>query len=474
MLLRVRDVQFRESPARARIPFHFGSVSLQSAPLCTVRVEIEIAPGHKAEGFAADLLIPKWFEKDPATTLEEDQNRLRASCLAAATAFLDASDRPQPLFSLWWQVYQHRVGRILDPKSLLKGFGIALIERAVMDAACRAAELPFHQALLQDLFQIEASRIHPDLKGWKAATDLPKEPVNSVMIRHTVGLKDPIWTSDVSPADRIDDGLPQALQEDIQRWGVRMFKIKIGAGIEEDRERLLNIATLFKSCFEKTPRFSLDGNEQYPCLDDVICLLQQVEMLPGGSEFLRGLMFLEQPCPREHGLEGEDREPLQALAQYCPVVLDEGDFGIDAWPRAMEVGYRGVSVKNCKGVFRALLNRALCQRAGAPFFQTGEDLTNLAVLSLQQDLATMTSLGFSHIERNGHHYFPGLRHLPEQEAADALEHHGDLYERTPAGILLKLRNGFLVCGSVHQSGYGYSLPICWNQRQPFALQQPVD
>ena len=67
-----------------------------------------------------------------------------------------------------------------------------------------------------------------------------------------------------------------------------------------------------------------------------------------------------------------------------------------------------MSVKNCKGVFRALLSRGLCELADDGSFQSAEDLTNLPVLALQQDLATIAALGLPHVERNGHHYFKGL------------------------------------------------------------------
>ena len=47
---------------------------------------------------------------------------------------------------------------------------------------------------------------------------------------------------------------------------------------------------------------------------------------------------------------------------------------------------------------------------------TGEDLTIQAGLALQQDLALVSLLGLTHVERNGHHYVNGMAGLPAARA----------------------------------------------------------
>src|SRR5690606_41935025 len=100
-------------------------------------------------------------------------------------------------------------------------------------------------------------------------------------------------------------------------------------------------------------------------------------------------------------------------------LLSEGARGRPGACRdAIALGYRGVSHQNCKGVVRSLLNAMLVAHhnaaSGEPggYFQSAEDLTCLPVVSLQADLAVVASLGITHVERNGHHYFHGLDHLP--------------------------------------------------------------
>jgi hypothetical protein len=125
------------------------------------------------------------------------------------------------------------------------------------------------------------------------------------------------------------------------------------------------------------------------------------------------------------------------------------------------LGYRGVSHKNCKGVYKSLHNLALAAthnaRAGrAELFLSAEDLTNLPVVPLQADLAAVALLGISHVERNGHHYFRGLGHLTAAERTAALAAHPDLYERRGGEAFLRVAEGALACASLQVPGMGFS------------------
>ena len=83
---------------------------------------------------------------------------------------------------------------------------------------------------------------------------------------------------------------------------------------------------------------------------------------------------------------------VRSLSAGVPLIIDESDATLDAFPRARALGYAGVSSKNCKGVYKSLLNAARCARwnaaqDGSNAFMTGEDLTAQPGLALQQDLA---------------------------------------------------------------------------------------
>ena len=156
----------------------------------------------------------------------------------------------------------------------------------------------------------------------------------------------------------------------------------------------------------------------------------------------------------KRSFEASEAEGLAVLDQRCGVILDEADHGLEAFPRGIDLGYRGVSIKNCKGVFRSAINAARCAQ-DERLFQSAEDLTNLGALALQQDLATVALLGLPDVERNGHHYFPGLSHLSATEQRVAVGQHKDLYTpHDPLGGELRIEKGRLQLGSLHATGYG--------------------
>jgi len=460
----VRGIDLFLRDGRTRLPFRFGVVTMTAAPTCVARARIETDAGEFF-GYSSDLLVPKWFDKDPDKSLEQDARDLVASARLAADAFM-AGVSTDTLFAQWWRVYGERQSP--DPEArdrLVRGFGVALCERALMDAVCRAAGLSFHAALRADLFGFRPSEALPELGGWDLARSLPAEPQSSVDVRHTIGLADALRAADAE--DDPADGLPIALEEDIRRYGFTHFKIKLNGDREHDLARLMEIAAVFVAEGVTAPRVTVDGNEQFEDLGQLVSLFEEAARSTPVQSLLAGLLYIEQPLARAHSFDPDRTAAMGALEKWGPVVIDEADTGLDSFPRALALGYGGVSVKNCKGVFRALLTRGLCERHGSAF-QCSEDLTNLPVLALQQDLATLASLGLTHTERNGHHYFRGLELLPEDERAGALRAHPDLYSSGEHGTDLRIAGGRLEFASIHGPGYGHSTDVNVEARIPSA------
>ncbi len=460
MRIRVQRVELFATECRTRIPFRFGAFTLEETPYCTARVTVECADGTPSVGHSADLLIPKWFDKNPETTLRADSEALARSAVAAGQAFVACGD--STVFEAWWEAYRSCVQPVGVATRLVAGFGVSLIERAVIDATCRAAGLSFFDAVKSDLLGFRPEEVLSDVSRESVINSLPEQPSGSVHVRHTVGLLDFLRVSDIPDDRRVADGLPQALEEDIDRYGLTIFKVKIGGGQEVDVPRLIELAKFFES---KAPDYSvtLDGNEQYQHLDELADVLDAVKADSAGARLLERLRYIEQPLHRSATFDANRHSSLARVNAHAPLIIDEADHGVDAFPDAFELGYRGVSVKNCKGVFRALINRGYCVTQQSAF-QSAEDLTNLPVLALQQDLATIQLLGLPHAERNGHHYFRGLAHLPAAEMESALTHHSDLYHRTGEQAQLRIDHGALNLASIHAPGYGYSSSIDTDSR----------
>ena len=247
------------------------------------------------------------------------------------------------------------------------------------------------------------------------------------------------------------------------RW--RTFTIKIGGDAVADEARLREIARFLKTQKLDSAPFTLDANEQYRDLESLTTLLNTLIADDATELFMRGLLFVEQPLPRAETFDENQRESLARLSAICDVIIDEADHGIHAFGRALELGYRGVSIKNCKGVFRALLNCGLAETHGDGAFQSAEDLTNTGIIPLQQNLATLGVLDQVHVEMNGHHYFRGLDHLPADEVHWALAERPNLYEPLGEGATLRVTGGRVDLTSAQGIGFGAVDAVAFDSRR---------
>ena len=458
MEIEIESVDFSASLCRTRLPFRFGHVTLTEAPVLVCHLKVRI-DGESVAGNSADLCVPKWFEKNLQKSVRDDVATLFASARRAATAFVGSGGSP---FAIWHRAHRRCVdGDLASGIRLVDGFGVALLERAMIDATCRGQNLSFRDALSLNVFDFDPGALVSETKGLRPRDLLADPPPSQVLVRHTVGGLDALREADVSPVLRGDDDHPVSLEADIRRFGLRAFKLKAGGAPDQDAKRLLEISRLVNELGVVDPIYTLDANESYERVADSGALLDQLAADPDGPAFLDALAYLEQPLPRNLTLAPSTQHEIEALAERIPLLIDEADDDLDAFPRALDLGYRGVSVKNCKGVFRALTNRALCLARGEGAFQTSEDLTNLPILPLQQDLALVGALGLPHSERNGHHFFPGLDVVPASEAEAALKAQPDLYERVPGSerIRLRIENGSLSLSCQDAIGFGYDSMI---------------
>ena len=152
---------------------------------------------------------------------------------------------------------------------------------------------------------------------------------------------------------------------------------------------------------------------------------------------------------------------IRELSRDIPVIIDESDGDLDSYRLALELGYRGTSSKNCKGPIKALLNAGLTwlfnERGGqSNCVMTGEDLCSVGVIPTQADLCLAATLGLEHVERNGHHYHPGLSYLPEPEQRAALAAHPDFYAEQHGRISPTVRDGKFQIGSLQCVGFGFA------------------
>ena len=455
--LRVEEVQFFERAVRLRMPFRFGAATLREAPQAFVRVRLRTAGGGTATGTAADLLAPKWFDKDPALTNEQNFAQLRTALGIAAGLYRAAA--PTSAFGLAAACYHEQLRRCAEQtlNPLIASFGAAMLDRAILDALCRLEGVSVFDAVAANLPGLDTS-LTPDLAGFDLGSFLRGlAAAATIHVRHTVGLLDPLTEAEIAATDRLDDGLPQSLEASIAAYGLTHFKLKLGGELEADLDRLCRIASLL----DRQPRryaVTLDGNEQFAGVAGLRSLLDAVDAAPRLARLRAALLFVEQPLGRGFGLAVD----LGEAGGRVPAAIDESDGTMGAFRVARDLGYRGVSSKACKGFYKAILNRARAaawnDAAGArTFFVSAEDLTTQPGIALQQDTALAALIGCTHVERNGHHYVDGMHGAPETEQRAFHEAHPDLYRASGGRVRLRIADGRITLGSLRCPGLGARL-----------------
>jgi hypothetical protein len=464
MRFSIKEIDLLERDVALRTPFRFGAATLTGAPQAFVRARIRLENGEEAEGGAAELLVPKWFDKDASASDEENVAQLRASLALGRESYLAMGTNTAFGHSIDIYGPQIAIGALQGMNSLVACYGPALIDRALLDALCRAANLSFYQVVQKNLAGIQAPGWQADLSAFDMDSFLEGlKPQKQIAARHTIGLLDPLVAADVRQP--VGDGLPETLEEAIARYGHRWFKIKIAGDARADLDRLTAVAGVLDPHFEKLAQpyhVTLDGNEQYYDAESAMELWRAIKAEPRLKRLASSVVFIEQPLDRQNALSADVSE----LAEEKPLVIDESDDSLEAFPRARRLGYTGVSSKTGKGIYRAILNAARCrlwnrEEGSDRYFMSGEDLTSQAGLAVQQDLALASLLGIAHVERNGHHYVNGMAGLPGAEQERFLKAHADLYERRHGAVRLKIVDGNLQIGSLACPGFASAALPDW-------------
>lgn len=451
----VRDIAFFERQVPFAKPFRFGAVTINSAAQVYARAEIEVEGKGTSVGASAELMAPKWFDKRPHLSPEQTVWELRQALEIARDLYLSSSG-----FETAFGLHASRIAAQVEACSaqdippLAAVFGPAEIDKAILDALLRATATNFFDGMAQNIAGIDA-RLSPDLGNDDVAQFLGQcRRAERVAIRHTVGLDDRIEG---------EGGVADAKENS----GARYFKLKLNGDPEHDIARLIRIG----SELAKLPHdysVTLDANEQYADLASLAALADRLDRDSALKPIAAKLLYIEQPMPRD--IFG--RSELGALSRR-DIIIDEADDCYDAFPTARALGYRGISSKSCKGIYKSVVNAtraAMWSTEDERFFVAGEDLTCQAGLGVQQDLALGALIGVTHAERNGHHYVDGFADTPAVEAEAFLSAHPDLYVRDGTGVRLAIHDGDLKTGSLTSPGFASSVHPNWSALSP--LQQP--
>jgi hypothetical protein len=463
MKIKLEEVERYERHVKMRLAFRFGMITVTDATQAVIRARITLPDGRSSHGVAAEALAAKWFEKSPQFTDEQNLDQLRQALdLAIELYRARSADTPFGLFSGTYLEQQKRGGALgLNP--LVAAFGPALLDRAILDALGKATGQSFATMIARNVPGIRATALTPDIEEGEIEPFLAKlAPGKSIDVRHTVGLVDPLTAADRPASERVNDGLPETLEEVVSYYRGRYYKLKVGGDIKADLDRLGRIAAVLDAGAGDY-RATLDGNEQYDSVEGIVELWRKVAETPGLAKLAKATLFIEQPIKRAVALS----RSVGPLARLRPVIIDESDGELSSFPSALRLGYTGVSSKNCKGFYKSILNALRVAHLGAGHFMSAEDLTTWPGVSVQQDLALVSLLGLTHVERNAHHFIDGMAFAPDAEQNAFVAAHPDLYEKKDGKpARLKAVGGKLALGSLDGPGFAVGADMDFRSMAP--------
>ena len=353
--LRVLAVDVFERSVKLRLPFRFGVTTVTEATQAVLRTRIELENGRTAEGVAAESLAAKWFDKNLALSDAQNLDQLRQSLDIAIDLHRQAASRSA--YALFADTYREQLARgaALGLNPLVASYGPALLDRAILDALGRATGHSFQAMMHANVPGMVISDLIPDLLGFDIDRFLAGlTPRATIDVRHTVGLVDPLTSTDRIGAP-VGDGLPETLEEVVAHYRGRFYKLKVGGQIAGDLDRLTRIAAVL----DRGPAYqaTLDGNEQYDDVEAIAALWRRMTEEPRLARLCGAILFIEQPIKRTVALS----RSVEALARHEHDAIEGG------LRRSGPGAARAVERQCCHGRHHVVPGR----RAGAGAVQPG-------------------------------------------------------------------------------------------------------
>jgi L-alanine-DL-glutamate epimerase-like enolase superfamily enzyme len=437
--IRVKELRISYEDYAYRTAYAFGGRNMERMTLLNVHSVVETVSGRAAEGFGSMTMGNLW--SFPSKTLSYDTTLEAMKRLASRVGKITESYaesghpidinlelEPEYLKAAEEVTREMRLDQPIPKLCTL--VTASAFDAAIHDAFGKAHNLNCYLTYGPEFVKYDLGHyLTPEFKGEFPDRYLLPAPKPWLWCNHSVGATDPIEASDVKR--RLDDGLPQTLDEWITADGLTHLKIKLeGNNLGSDVTRVLHIDRVASETEGRRGvhqwYYSLDFNEQCP---DVDYLLEFIRRLKEGSSggFDR-ITFIEQPTSRN--LEATPSQLLFAASKLKPVVMDESLTGFDALKRGRTIGYTGVALKACKGQSQSVLLNAAAQKF--KMYMTAQDLTCPGASLIQSAGIASHVPQIDTLESNAREYVPAanqpwLRNYPGLfEVRDGKLHTGQL------------------------------------------------
>ena len=300
------DHQFEEF--RYRAPYQFGGRSVDRVTVLNVNCRVQTTGGKEAWGFGSMTLGNAWAF--PAVPHEPGLAAMKAlaDALQPVTAACDERGHPIDLFRALEPEYLRAAATVSAaltlPTPIPKLCTLVVasaFDAAIHDAYGKAFGVSVYDTYGASFMREDLSRdLGPEFKGEYLDRYVPAAPRDVTPVFHSVGASDALEAADVRT--KVEDGLPNTLEEWIPRDGLTRFKIKLNGGnLDADVERIVRtdrvVTRVLNGRHVADWKYLLDFNEGCPNVAYLLdCLRRVRQATPSGFE---RILYIEQPTARD-------------------------------------------------------------------------------------------------------------------------------------------------------------------------------
>ena len=407
----VVEAESEKFPYLYRSPLKFGGRVVKDVTVFRVALSLEDQnTKKKAHGIGEMTMGTAWAWPSASLTPEMALKTvivLAERIVAAATSLL-ADQHPLHLASQIKPIAKRLAEELAASMKLTEAIPDLAIALAVspLDIALHDAYGRLHAKNSFDCFSHD--HVGADLSHFLGEEFLGKDfseiiapkTAPTLFLYHLVGSLDPLSKDDLNR--KIDDGLPETLEDWIRSQQLSHLKIKLtGKELDADVGRVVEIDRIASRAFPtKQFSYSLDFNEACENEDYVIDFLERLERL--NREAVPKIHYIEQPMGRDLRLRKE--VTMHRVSRLKPVVIDESLTDLEMLRFAKQQGYSGVAVKACKGISDSILLSAAAKQWGMKIYI--QDLTCIGGSFMASASLASRIQGVTAVEGNGRQYCP--------------------------------------------------------------------
>ncbi|GHB96268.1 hypothetical protein [Cerasicoccus arenae] len=324
--------------------------------------------------------------------------------------------RASSVFGFWLKLRDAMMSwrKANDKTEASIAFGLALVERALVDAFCRGQQMSFTDCLRQNTLRIDLGKLCKPLAGKKPAELLqPIQPRLNIQLLIAADTEFSVFT----------DALAQ---------GIRHFQFGLSGHPSVDIARLIAFSERLDR-LEGVYSVSLEGNAAFATTTDLRVLWDDMSAASELKKFCRRIGYIEQPFSVEESLGNAVVALFAEWPNRPPILIDEADNAPGACARSFEWGYAGAVFRADRGLIPSIVDACLlgARRDREPVGKwtvAAGPLTTGHPLALLPELAACAALGLTSVTAQPEIFQPNVVELPEAWKADILQAHSETFD----------------------------------------------